>query len=363
MPNSIFAIMLILKFSILHLATSSETNFTKTNSNMPGGVLSIPDVGGIEKFNPHEQTNISVRWRKWLRSFNLFVLAKGVTNANQKWGLLLHCAGKEVLDIYDTLSDIQDGDYQSTVDKLSEYFTPKQNKPYERHVFRQMRQNEGETINEYCTRLRVKAGDCGFDNTEEAIRDQIIDTVRSNSLRKKFLEKGDVLTLPMLCDIAKTYEMTVKQAATIEATQMQTESKKVVNLASSSLAGSTRKSDKRTTMSASRQSSSEHSQKRCFRCNRTGHMARDQNCPARNKTCTKCGLVGHFSVCCKTKFRKPDNLFNKGAGSSRGTANNRKVYTVNSEHIDIEHLNSSDSDSDFIFAICMILILTLIMFQ
>ncbi|CAB4039297.1 Hypothetical predicted protein, partial [Paramuricea clavata] len=40
----------------------------------------------------------------------------------------------------------------------------------------------------------------------------------------------------------------------------------------------------------------------------TGHIGRDKSCPAISKTCKKCGLVGHFAVCCRTKApKKPSN--------------------------------------------------------
>ena len=48
----------------------------------------------------------------------------------------------------------------------------------------------------------------------------------------------------------------------------------------------------------------EEKEKECFRCSKTDHLARDRNCPARNKKCNACGQIGHFAVCCKVKERK-----------------------------------------------------------
>ena len=44
-------------------------------------------------------------WRRWKRSFEFFVDAKGITKDAQKQALHLNCAGQDVQDIFVTLSD------------------------------------------------------------------------------------------------------------------------------------------------------------------------------------------------------------------------------------------------------------------
>ena len=39
----------------------------------------------------------------------------------------------------------------------------------------------------------------------------------------------------------------------------------------------------------------------CYRCGKLRHFGRDPLCPARGKTCRKCGGKNHFPVVCKTK--------------------------------------------------------------
>ena len=50
------------------------------------------------------QTSVGPR-RQWKRFFEFFLEAKGITKDTQKQALLLHCAGKDVQDIFVTLSD------------------------------------------------------------------------------------------------------------------------------------------------------------------------------------------------------------------------------------------------------------------
>ena len=86
---------------------------------------------------------LAPRWTKWLQSFQYFLLAKGVLNDAQKKPLLLHTAGIEVQELYETLTDPGTDSfeedfateyYEKTVRTLNAYFVTRLNKPYERRV-------------------------------------------------------------------------------------------------------------------------------------------------------------------------------------------------------------------------------------
>jgi len=47
----------------------------------------------LKPFDCSETAGISARWEKWLRAFELFVMGKGVKNADLKKALLLYTAG------------------------------------------------------------------------------------------------------------------------------------------------------------------------------------------------------------------------------------------------------------------------------
>ena len=48
--------------------------------------------------------------------------------------------------------------------------------------------------------------------------------------------------------------------------------------------------------------SKSYNQEKCFRCGKTGHRAKNLNCPVRNRECFKCNKTGHYARCCKTKL-------------------------------------------------------------
>jgi len=120
-------------------------------------------------FDPKgDSTNLGSKWKKWKKSFELYTVAGGINDTDQQRALMLHCAGEGVQEIVDTFTDPVDT-YARLKVALDEYFLPKQNKRYERHVFRQCVQKEGETVAQYATRLSTLAKSCEFADARDEI--------------------------------------------------------------------------------------------------------------------------------------------------------------------------------------------------
>ena len=64
--------------------------------------------------------------------------------------------------------------YDNASTALDAHFTPKQNKRYKHHIFRNCHQQDGESMGQYVIRLRTLAKTCEFHDTEDEIVDQII---------------------------------------------------------------------------------------------------------------------------------------------------------------------------------------------
>lgn len=115
--------------------------------------------------------NVSSMWRKYLRSFRYMVDGRAITDSAQKKALLLHLAGTEVQDIYETLEPKEPavGDkFDECVDSLTTYFAPKSNRTYERHLFRRLRQDD-DTVDHFITRVKQQANLCDFDNPDDSL--------------------------------------------------------------------------------------------------------------------------------------------------------------------------------------------------
>ena len=138
---------------------------------------------------------------------------KGVSNEIQKRALLLDVAGMGVQEIYFTLAG-EDGDasFEATLNVLEDYFVPRANIPFERHLFRQISQGIGESIDQFVCRLRQRAPTCDFGaNDDDHLLDQLIDKYYSSQLRWKFLEKERTVTLDELLRVARSEEAVDRQ--------------------------------------------------------------------------------------------------------------------------------------------------------
>ena len=150
--------------------------------------MAIPiELCAIPQFDSRgDPTQLGVKWVKWRRAFELYVKAKAITDVGQKRALLLHVAGPDVQEVFFTMeTDVvgEDDDYEMAMQALTSYFTPKTNIPFERHVFRQARQTEQESVDQFCTRLRQLAITCDFAaEVENMIRDQVVESCNSHSL-------------------------------------------------------------------------------------------------------------------------------------------------------------------------------------
>lgn len=112
-------------------------------------------------------------------------------NAGPRWEKWL---GPDVDEIFNTLPNTgEDNDYDTAVAKMNEYFSPQVNTTYEVYNFRQAKQNEGELLDSYHTRLRQLAKTCEFGNIYKEIKELIILACTSSSLRPRALCENPTL--------------------------------------------------------------------------------------------------------------------------------------------------------------------------
>ena len=331
-------------------------------------VLLSVDVGSLAVFDPKGDPNgISQRWKKWKRSFGLYLAGKGVVDDGQKRALLLHAAGVDVQEIYFTLVSEEEGaTFAETMKVLDDYFIPKSKVPFERHLFRQIAQDGNETVDQFVCRLRQREASCDFGVLEDDyIRDQVIDKCYSSHLRRKFLEQEGSVTLDCLLKIARPQEAVSRQLKEMDQNSNQSHVKAVGGKKSD---GAWNTREARTgdgswnargarNVGGTRNAGGARGGKKpkiCFGCGREGHFAGDKSCPARDQACRRCGKIGHFRVRCTQGHRNGGKKSEKG-NSGTGRGNNRSGRAADNEANSVGSENFSASGArqspDFAFAV------------
>ena len=149
----------------------------------------------------------------WFKCFEPFCVTSDIKNTTRKRALLLYMAGPNVMDIFETLAKTgEDSDYKTAHEKLTEHFAPHKNTEFQRYCFKQSRQAELETMDEFHTRLRKLAENCDFHDVDAEMKSQII----SNGKSKKIINKA-------LRDPSYTLKQTLEDGRKSEAAGLQTQ--------------------------------------------------------------------------------------------------------------------------------------------
>lgn len=255
----------------------------------------------------------AVPWRQWREDFEIFLQATEMDAKPpaQRKAILLQCLGVEGRRVFRTLvpepaaappitaaatgstpekttsKGGEPDDYTDALRLLERHFTNTLNVLVERRRFMLRRQLQEEPIRAYVSALRQLASTCDFgDFLEAALRDKVVDGVRSVELRQKLLMKGSQLTLGQAMDILQTFEQAAEGARVYEEGRdaaMVQQVERARNRSGTGVSGSSTVPDRR-----------------CYRCGASGHLASARECRARDRRCSRCHKVGHFQAVCRS---------------------------------------------------------------
>jgi hypothetical protein len=112
---------------------------------------------------PVHENNAEIRWPKWISRLENLFIGIDIKDKKPQRPLLLHYAGEDVNEIFDTLTYTGEN-YATAKLKLKEYFAPMTNTEYEVYRFKQ---SSDETIDSFHTKLRQLALNCEFADTSK----------------------------------------------------------------------------------------------------------------------------------------------------------------------------------------------------
>lgn len=281
--------------------------------------------------------NLCENWRRFKRNYAIFSSAAGVDDKDDKVKVntFLNAVGPEAVEIFDTfeMTNQERLVYATVVAKFEEFCKPRKNTVYERFVFYQRVQRDGEPFDTFLMDIKRLVRTCEFGATEnEMLRDRIVLGVADKKLQKRLLETSTL-----------TYDIAVEKARANEATAQQSESMNksvVINEVQPKYAHTKPYTNERyannknkhgkfkgrqqqqqqpqrqqqqqqKSQQQQRQQNNENNRqtsqqnngqaKMINNCSRCGHSHKLNECPAYGKECRSCSKLNHYASMCRMR--------------------------------------------------------------
>ena len=152
-------------------------------------------------------------------------------------------------------------------EKLTSYFEPQKNRRYKVYKFREAKQNQDETLDQFHTRLRTLSQACEFTDVDFEIEQQFITGGISSKFRRKALRDPKYDLKQMILD-GRRDEMSSFQSRDIDNTEQ-------------------------TSAYTHKFHTARGTKKSCFHCG--GDYHNKEKCPANGQKCHTCGKNNHFA--------------------------------------------------------------------
>ena len=186
---------------------------------------------------------------------------------------------------------------QTYIDKLDEFFKPKQNTMMAiKEVWTNFQQGN-EELNAWIARISNAIQLAKYHELPEdvnikdrLVRDILLNGCNSQKAKSRIMKEGPGVLLPAVINILQEE----RQATQFEAKPVKYDAKK----------GKKGKKHGRKPVEASSSTSSSNS-KKCYRCGDPFSKDHMEHCKAKNATCRACNKVGHYQKCCKKSGNFP----------------------------------------------------------
>lgn len=289
---------------------------------------------GLEQFNcDGDSSSVSIRWEKWKRALEIYFKAASIEEPCKKRAVLLHTGGLCLQEIFYNLpgANIEEDEnidvYNIAIEKLNEYFSPKHSKLYERHKFRQMKQDQNEKFEKFLIRLRNQTSKCDFKDEDQNLIDQVVEKCSSAELRKKILSQGDNTTVDWIVNEANILEAVETQIGDFS------------GKSNTTIDDVNKISYKKVTEDKSWE------EKPCYRCGSKKHLP--ENCRFIKDVCHKCGYRGHLQNYCRTRPAKRKIQPNYGQKENRFKIHKKEKFEGKNNVDYIFMINNNESiDND-----------------
>lgn len=287
-------------------------------------------IGKVKSFNIGTQN-----WDTYVRRVKQF-MALNAIKSELHVATLVTVVGADCYDLMcDLCSPIQPESktFDELVKLVKDHLEPERSEIAERHIFRQRKQQQGESIRSYLQSLKHLAKTCNFgEKLEENLRDQFVSALYSEEMRSRLFSEKNI-DYKRAVELALALEAAERHASEACAT---TAGPAAASPGTSDglhrVAGSGRARAARAAPGPASAASPAEPRRNCTRCGKPGHG--EGRCRYKHYTCDKCGVKGHLKSVC-----------NRGEVETSG--NSGKKTNKGQFYLDSTSDSDSDDDSNF----------------
>ena len=244
------------------------------------------------------------QWPAWRERFKRYRLASALHKEDEEIQVsaLIYSMGPEAEGVVQSFVS-EANTFAAVIDKLDGYFIPKRNYIAERQCFEQRNQAEWESNEQYIRALFTQADKCDFADKQERLRDRLLAGIKDKELSKKIQLKAleEAVTLDTVIQMLRNTDI-------IEGDTRPKEPIGSVQRVSQAHYQKRQKANKGYEQQKKFQTRYKPNQNRanistsmtCKYCGRARHDSPSE-CPARGRTCAKCGRRDHFAAVCLSK--------------------------------------------------------------
>ena len=226
-------------------------------------------------FKAMERNAIRNEWMKYRRNFEYIIAATEEKDRARIKNIFLAKAGPDVQEVFASITgaEIEEAGgeevdpYLAAIEKLNNYFCPKQHDVFERNRFWTLKPEQAESVEEFAFRCHSLAQKCVFGKTEEEARSiSVIDKVilfAPSELKERLLSQKS-LDWDQTMQMITSFESVKRQARALSAPER--DSVKSWNTATEVNRVGTQKEE-------------------CSRCGKRDHTGTDPQCPVKNREC------------------------------------------------------------------------------
>jgi hypothetical protein len=269
-----------------------------------------------QTFQPKDTPDDATSWIEWMEGFEALVNAMNIPDdrearhnqpaRTQRYAMLWHYIGKDTRRILKKLDEngIEDMNYVKAKDALAKYFTPDTNRIYQMHILNEIKQQEGESMDNFYTRVKEKAD---LVQLQALTRNKIIELVVLSCLvqntnnvgaKRKALKTPDMdikgfLTYARAAELADHHmtNMSEQASETVSYVRRRGSYNDKHRDEHKSINDENRRSQKSSTYRPTKEQNCGYCGKKC-----------DQGkCPAFGKRCAACNRWNHFASVCRQK--------------------------------------------------------------